>query len=131
MLESHYLDEDVSYDLSGDLRDAGYNMDSVKNAGNFRLTDARQLLWAVEHGRTVITHNRKDFRLLHETLLLWAIRWGTPDVLRHHGILVVPHLPVPELAQLIDEFARNRDSIDNRCLSTTDSAVGTKTSSFT
>jgi hypothetical protein len=114
MIERHYLDEDVSYDLTGGLRDAGYDMDSVKDAGNFGLTDARQLLWAVEHGRTVITHNRKDFRLLHEALKLWAIRWGSPGALRHHGVLVVPHLPVPQLARLIDEFVRNRDNIDNR-----------------
>jgi hypothetical protein len=92
----------------------GYDMDSVKVTGNFGLTDARQLLWAVEHDRTIITHNLKDFRLLHEAISLWAIRWGTPNVLRHHGILVVPHLPVPELASLIDQFVRPLDKIDNR-----------------
>jgi Domain of unknown function (DUF5615) len=114
MLESHELDEDVSYDLVGNLRDVGYVMNSVKDSGNFGLTDARRLLWAVEHGRTMITHNRKDFRLLHEALSLWASRWGAADVLHHHGILVLPHLPVPERVRLIDEFARERDNIDNR-----------------
>jgi hypothetical protein len=114
MLETHYLDEDVSYDVVGGLRDVGYDLDSVKDAGNFGLTDARQLLWAVDRGRTVITHNRKDFRLLHEALALWATRWRTPNALRHHGILVVPHLPVLELVRMIDAFARRRDTIDNR-----------------
>lgn len=114
MLEHHYLDEDVSHDLVDGLVEAGYDMDSVKDAGTFGLTDARQLAWAVDHGRTIITHNLKDFRLLHEALSLWAHRWGTPNVLRHHGILVVPHLPTPDLVRILDEFVRPLDTIDNR-----------------
>jgi hypothetical protein len=114
MIEHQYLDEDVSYSLVEGMVQVGYDMDSVKDAGNFGLTDARQLDWAVDRGRTIITHNLKDFRLLHEALSLWARRWGTPDVLRHYGIIVVPHLPVPELVRIVDEFARPLDTIDNR-----------------
>jgi hypothetical protein len=114
MLDHHYLDEDVSHSLVGCMVQAGYDMDSVKDAGNLGLTDARQLAWAVDRGRTIITHNVKDFRLLHEALLLWARRWDRPTVLRHRGIIVVPHSPVPDLVRIIDEFARPLEAIDNR-----------------
>ncbi|MGH2532394.1 MAG: DUF5615 family PIN-like protein [Thermomicrobiales bacterium] len=110
----YYLDEGVSYPLAGALRAVGYDAESVKDRSAFGWSDARQLSIAVDLGRTLITHNSKDYRLVHETLALWSRRWGVVGKTWHRGILIFPHLSVPELVPLVEGFANEWDDIDNR-----------------
>lgn len=114
MALAFYLDEDVPHELAGALRAIAYEANSVKELGALGLTDARQLLKAVDLGRTVITYNSKDFKLLHETLSLWSNRWRITADAWHHGILILPHLPVSELVPIINEFASQWFNIENR-----------------
>lgn len=107
------LDEDVSHPLASLLRSQGETADSAKELGRLGLRDAQVLLLAAEHGQALVTHNNRDFRMLHDAWMLWRRRWsddcersgGQPHfVLRHAGILIVPHLKNHDLASVLDEF---------------------------
>jgi hypothetical protein len=53
-------------------------------------------------------------RLLHETLEIWHKRWRVAEPLRHHGILIVPHISLPDLISIVDEFANAHSMVDNQ-----------------
>lgn len=109
-----YTDEDVHGDLASALRSLGHDADSCAELGALRLTDPRQLAQAVDLGRAIITSNRLDFRMLHETLIIWHERWHVATPLRHHGILIVPHISLTDLITIVDEFANAHTAVDNR-----------------
>ncbi len=70
--------------------------------------DPDQLLFAVQHGWTFVTHNREDYKLLHRAWTVWGMH---PP---HAGILVLEQLTAPEpLATAIDEFLRASPSLTN------------------
>ncbi len=117
------LDENVRHDLAGLLRSRGWDIDSAKELGRLRLTDTHVLLRAAEAGQTLVTHNDKDFRLLHEAWLTWRERWENEvarltgvhlPLSRHAGILIVPPLPIHDLARILEPFDDTSDSLDDR-----------------
>jgi hypothetical protein len=52
--------------------------------------------------------------MLHEAWVRWAHHWQLTDAMRHRGIHVVPHLPVPDLDAIIDGLATSADDIEGR-----------------
>ncbi|MFN8591767.1 MAG: DUF5615 family PIN-like protein [Thermomicrobiales bacterium] len=112
------LDENVTHRLASLLRSYGWSADSAKELGRLGLSDVQALLSAADDGRTFITHNSRDFRALHEAWVTWRQRWlteaerqtGVPVGLsRHGGILIVPPLPIYDLAGIIMDFATATD----------------------
>lgn len=59
-----YLDEDVHV-LVGDLIQArGFQAITTRDAGQLSSSDPEQLAYAVNHQKTLVTHNRVDFEQL-------------------------------------------------------------------
>lgn len=120
------LDEDVTHRLAGLLRAHGLNADSAKELGRLGLSDVQVLLRAAEHGQTVITHNNKDFRALHEAWVTWRKRWETEveqqsgvriDLSSHAGIVIVPAIPIGDLADIVKAFADSAPPMADRLYS--------------
>jgi Domain of unknown function (DUF5615) len=110
----YYTDENIHDDVAPGTRHLGLDTDSFREHGTFGWSDPRQLAKAVDLGRAIVTSNKKDFRRLHETLLIWRVRWNVPDALCHHGILIVPHVKLPDLIRIIEAFDGLFDDIDDR-----------------
>lgn len=117
------LDEGVPHLLAGLLRSEGYNADSAKELGRLGLTDPQDLLRAAENGQTLATYDSKDFRALHEAWVTWRRRWeaeaarslGVPlELSRHGGVLIVPHRPNRELADILRALIDTIDAIEDR-----------------
>jgi len=110
-----FLDEDVSADLPDLLRFYGHIVTDVHTERREGIPDPRQLLFAADHGLTIVTHNRRDFYLLHDAWLTWSHEWRMGR--QHSGILVLEHLPPANLslaAQAINEHVADPDtSLDN------------------
>jgi len=81
-----YVDEDVPLSLAEALRNRGVDCSTTQEAGNKGLSDAEQLAFSAENGRTIVTHNKKDFILLHNEYA----RSGKI----HAGIVVADQLPI-------------------------------------
>jgi hypothetical protein len=75
--------------LGSALRELGLDAVTTAEAGRKGATDPRQLLFATEAERILITHNNADCRMLHEALALWAVWWNALDRVRHSGILII------------------------------------------
>lgn len=83
------LDEDVRVLLAQVLRQRGYDVVHVLEAGRTGLSDLEQLEYAVAQGRCVLTHNIRDFVVVHK-----ACQAEGRD---HAGIIVSDQLPFREL----------------------------------
>ncbi|MFQ5456248.1 MAG: DUF5615 family PIN-like protein, partial [Nitrospirota bacterium] len=84
-----YLDEDVDPLLANVLRERGYDVLSVQEAGKKTLSDHKQFEFAITQGRTFFTHNVKHFVKLSQEYSRFE---------KHHfGIIVSDHLPFKEL----------------------------------
>jgi len=108
-----YVDEDPHQRLAGNLRPLGFDALATVEAGNKGLSDPRQLAFATDEARTLITCNRDDFELLHEALVLWSRRPEHEGSRAHSGILIIPSgnlLRLPEATQVIAEFARRPEA---------------------
>jgi hypothetical protein len=68
-----YMDEDVHESVAPALRQHGYDVLTVREAGRRGLTDAGQLVYAAEQGRTLSSFNASDYVGLHQ----WSHR--TPN----------------------------------------------------
>ncbi len=60
-----YIDEDVHESVAPALRQHGYDVLTVREAGRRGLTDAEQLAYAAEQGRTLFSFNASDYAGLH------------------------------------------------------------------
>ena len=81
------------------LRAESHDVLTARQAGRAAASDAEQLLWASDEGRTLVTHNEDDFELLHDAWARWSSAWGVDA--RHAGIIVIPqarHVPVARMA---------------------------------
>lgn len=117
------LDEDVSRPLVGPLRSRGYDTDSAKELRRLGLSDVDVVVRSADAGQALVTHNDRDVRTLRGAWLRWRGRWRLEIVAAtgvevalsgHAGIIVVPHLPNYDLAQIIQPFAEAADQIDDR-----------------
>jgi hypothetical protein len=88
-----YTDEHVYADLAHALRGRGFDAESCQEAGlaGQAITDERQLLYASERQRALLTYNIGDFSVLH---LEWQ-RQGKS----HSGIVLT--LPMSDFGQLL------------------------------
>lgn len=59
-----YLDQDVSVLVATLVRARGFEAVTTQEAGLLGATDVEQLAYAVNHEKTLLTHNRADFELL-------------------------------------------------------------------
>lgn len=110
-----YVAEDPHQRLAGELRPLGIDALATVEAGNKGWSDPRQLAFATDGARILITCNRNDFELLHEALVLWSRRPGHKGIQSHAGILFIPSgnlLRLPEAAKVIAEFARRSEADD-------------------
>lgn len=83
-----YLDNNVSRDVQRFLLEYGHDVQRARQfQGMHRATDAYQLLFAVQLGAVMITHDRADFMLLHDAWRRCPDAWG--GHLDHHGILIL------------------------------------------
>lgn len=113
----YYIDEDPPQLAASALRKFDRDAVSTTEAGNKGFGDARQLLFAVQTGRVLVTCNKVDFRMLHEAWILWTTELGSDRWLPHPGILIVPsgsELRADALARLLDEFADGAGDTANR-----------------
>lgn len=120
MTDRFYLDENMAEGLGVALRNVGFDAVTTAEVGRKGATDPRQLLFATETARVLITHNNADFRMLHEALTLWAERWLALDRLRHRGILIIEQgaprrggLSVPTMVAIVRSLPL-AESLDNR-----------------
>ena len=59
-----YLDEDLSVLIKRLLASRGYDILTTQEAAKIGASDADQLAFAIEQGRAIVTHNRRDFDAL-------------------------------------------------------------------
>jgi len=88
-----YLDEDVDPLLAKVLRERGYDVLTVQEAGKKTLSDRKQLEFAINQGRTFFTHNIKHFVKLSQEY--------SKSGKNYSGIIVSDHLPFKELLRRI------------------------------
>jgi hypothetical protein len=77
-----YLDENLSPDIAGLLRQRGVDAISAHEVGNVQLDDRTQLAYATGEGRAIVTANVADFLALSHL----AVRANT----EHAGIILIP-----------------------------------------
>jgi predicted nuclease of predicted toxin-antitoxin system len=83
---SFYFDESIQAALADALKTRGIDVLTTKQARNVGVEDIRQLAYAAEKGRTILTYNKRDFALIHYQ---W-MRIGRP----HAGIILSDQLPI-------------------------------------
>lgn len=105
-----YLDEDVDVLVAELLRARGFSAETTQEAGCTGQTDRRQLAYAAEHERALLTHNRTDFEALH--------RGYVEEERTHHGIILAnrrpPHKLTKRLLSLLDQ--ETADELKNQLL---------------
>jgi len=116
-----YLDEDLTDDLGELLRAEGFDAIHTRDASRKGAIDPRQLAFAVEEHRVVVTANLVHFRMLHEAWLNWAPLQNPDQPRPHPGILAVPNpnvMPAGVMARVIADLAGDDHSkgVENRLL---------------
>jgi hypothetical protein len=112
-----YLDEDPPLAMAVLLNALGHDVLTTQVAGNKGRHDPRQIAFAVQQERILITSNREDFEMLHEAWIVWSSLWGSSAVMTHPGILIVPSgstVDAGQVAQAIDELVRQGEELPNR-----------------
>jgi len=103
-----YLDEDVDVLVADLVRARGFSAFTCRDTGRLGHTDAEQLAYAVEQGKTLLTHNRVDFEALHQQYVLVGRT--------HHGILIAvrrpPYQIVRNLLTILNHVTA--DEMENR-----------------
>jgi hypothetical protein len=112
-----YLDEGVSVHLAPRLAANGHPTRTTQEEDRRGDYDAGQLLYAVNRGRTIVTHNKSHFVALHYGWLLWSREWNV--VRAHTGILILPHasprITEERIALEITGFLSHLPPLANEC----------------
>lgn len=89
-----YTDEDVDVLIADLLRSRGLDVLTTREAGRLRTQDRDQFLFAIQHQRAILTHNRADFEAL-------ANEWFANGD-HHYGIIIaVRHSPYEIVKRLL------------------------------
>lgn len=88
-----YLDEDVDPYLATALRDRGFDVVSVSEAGLRGKTDREQLEYSASENRTLVTFNIRDFAKLH--------RQWQHEGKQHSGIIVSSQITKREFNKML------------------------------
>lgn len=93
-----FLDHHMDPSLATDVRRDGFDVTFPREVGTERASDEEHLTWAAEHGRVIVTFDRRDFRIL-------AKQW-TDRGQEHAGVLlcVAPGLSYGELLRRLRAF---------------------------
>jgi hypothetical protein len=99
-----FTDEMIDPRLAVDLRRRGYDVQSCQEAGrnNRGISDQRQLSYATQQGRAILTFNRRDYRRLDRA---WRAA-GRP----HTGIIVSG--VVSDFAELLQRVKLHLDTVE-------------------
>jgi predicted nuclease of predicted toxin-antitoxin system len=105
-----YLDEDVSVIVGDLLRARGFSVTGAREAGKLGSSDAGQLAYAIEHGMTLLTHNRCDFEALAKDYFNRAKM--------HQGIIIAVRRPPSEIVSRLLKILNSttQDEIENQLL---------------
>lgn len=110
-----YLDEQMDTDLTEMLVGYGHDAIHTYDVGNRGAPDSRQLLFAADTGRILVTLNREDFEELHRWWLALN-SWGIMGR-DHSGILTTwGDIPTAEWAVLVNDFLQQSQELTNRML---------------
>ena len=108
-----YLDADVYPDLVAPLRDEGFDVISALDIGHDVWDDEKQLAYAAENRRAILTFNAKHFVPL-------ATKWHN-EKRDHYGIIVSEQLDIGEvlrrLLRLLDRLTKDEMKSELRYLS--------------
>lgn len=86
-----YLDEDVNVLIAQLLRARGFDVATTREDSQLGKSDSEQLAYAVNQGRTLLTHNRIDFEALAQAYfaagqmhcgMIFAVRRPPPQILQ-------------------------------------------------
>ena len=108
-----YLDEQLDTEMTAILSALGHDVVHTYDVGNRGAPDSRQLMFAVETGRVLVTLSREDFEELHRWWL--ALNdWGVIQR-EHTGILTTwGDIPAEEFSALIDSLLGQNPYLPNR-----------------
>ncbi|MGD9894165.1 MAG: DUF5615 family PIN-like protein [Dehalococcoidia bacterium] len=113
-MASFYLDHNVAVNIAFLLRAINHAGTTANEAGLGSTHDDEHLLFAAQHGLTLVTHNRTDFVLLHGAWRRWGVAWNASQ--SHAGVLIVPQPPLAtnnQIAQELDGFLAGEPSLTN------------------
>jgi hypothetical protein len=105
---SFYFDEDIQAALADALKTRGIDVVTTQETGNVGIEDIRQLAYAAEKGRTILTYNKRDFALIHYQ---W-MRIGRA----HAGIVLSDQLPIGVILRRLMKlyYSLNLEDMRNR-----------------
>jgi predicted nuclease of predicted toxin-antitoxin system len=86
-----YLDEDVNVLVADLLNARGFDVLTVRDAGQLQSSDEEQLAYAVEQQRALVTHNSSDFEYLIQTYF--------DTERKHYGVILVVRRSPQEIAK--------------------------------
>jgi predicted nuclease of predicted toxin-antitoxin system len=87
------LDEDVWLGLAAALREQGFDVTHVNELERKGLSDAKQLAYAAQSSRAILTHNAKDFVPLAVSYFF--------EERPHAGVIITPQLAKGELSRRV------------------------------
>lgn len=102
-----YTNENIPKELADKLRELGYDVLTVKEAGyaNKRIPDIDVLKFAISEQRLILTFNKRDFSNLHKKY---------PD---HYGIILcTPDIDLEDLALRIHNSLREIQIIKGKLI---------------
>ena len=86
-----YLDEDINVLVADLLKARGFDVLTVRDAGQIQASDEKQLSYAVNQQRTLVTHNRSDFEKLIQAYF--------EREQKHYGVILAVRRSPQEIAQ--------------------------------
>lgn len=103
-----YFDENIQTPLADALKTRGIDVVTTREAGNAGIEDIRQLAYAAEKGRTILSYNKRDFALIHYQWMRIARS--------HSGIVLSDQLPIGIILRRLMKlyYTVNRDDMMNR-----------------
>jgi predicted nuclease of predicted toxin-antitoxin system len=105
---SFYFDENIQTALADALKTRAIDVLTTHEAGNVGIEDIRQLAYATEKGRTILTYNKRDFALIHYH---W-MRIGRP----HAGVILSDQLSIGVILRRLMRlyYSVNMEDMKNR-----------------
>ncbi|MEY2858446.1 MAG: hypothetical protein RLZZ74_2759 [Cyanobacteriota bacterium] len=103
-----YLDEDVHVLIADLIKARGFQALTTRNAGQLQNSDPEQLNYAINHQKTLVTHNRVDFEQL-------AQEYFNQDK-KHYGIIFATRHSPQETARRLLIILNNvtADEMENQ-----------------
>jgi predicted nuclease of predicted toxin-antitoxin system len=103
-----YLDEDVHVVIADLIKARGFQALTTRNAGQLQNSDPEQLGYAINHQKTLVTHNRVDFEQLAQVYF--------KQDKKHYGIIFAARHSPQEIARRLLIILNNvtADEMENQ-----------------